>query len=50
MAPHAIMPRSPMPERTRELVTRFLAQQHEARTAPRTLSPFDAILPGPSDE
>ena len=50
MAPHAIMPRSPMPERTRELVTRFLAQQREPRAAPRTLSPFDAILPGPPGE
>lgn len=50
MAPHAIMPRLPMPERTRDLVTRFLAWQREPRAAPRTLSPFDAILPGPADE
>jgi mono/diheme cytochrome c family protein len=50
LAPHAIMPRLPMPERTRELVTRFLAYQREPRATPRTLSPFDAILPGPASE
>lgn len=50
LASHAIMPRLPMPERTRELVVRFLAHQREPRTPPRTLSPFDAILPGPAGE
>jgi len=49
-APHATMPRLAMPERTRELVVRFLAHQREPRAPARVLSPFDAILPGPVDE
>ena len=49
-APHAIMPRLPMPERTRELVVRLLAHQSTPRAEVAPLSPFDAILPGPPDE
>lgn len=50
LAPQAIMPRLPMPERTRDLIVRYLVQQAEPRTASPVLSPLDAILPGPAGE
>lgn len=50
VAPHAIMPRVPMPERTRDLVVRLLVH-HDVPSSPAPrLSPLDAILPGPADE
>lgn len=48
---HASMPRVPLADRTRDLVVRFVAMQKQLpASAAEVLSPFDAIVPGPSDE
>jgi len=50
LVPHAIMPELPMPERTRDLVVRYLVQQTEPRGEEWRLAALDAIVPGPDAE